>query len=94
MTYEEVKNGTAIIHFTGRAKPWTVNLIRYDIEKIWWEYAKDTPYYIPLMEQLMFNIMDSRLVEDTINGMLSENEELKVLIRRMQGVIEQLGIQK
>ena len=90
VTYDEVKAATSIVHFTGRAKPWTVNLIRYDIEKLWWEYAKDTPYYHALLEQVFFQSMESHLVEDTVNQLNSENEELKGLIGRMQSVMTQM----
>lgn len=33
LTYDNIKQNAYIIHFTGQAKPWTVNLVRYDIEK-------------------------------------------------------------
>ncbi|MCR5099526.1 MAG: hypothetical protein K6B14_11360 [Lachnospiraceae bacterium] len=90
VTYEEVKVATSIIHFTGRAKPWTVNLIRYDIEKIWWEYAKGTPYYYAMLEQVYFQSMESHLVEDTVNRLSAENGELKDLVKKMQGLMEKL----
>lgn len=33
MTYEEVKSNVLILHFTGQAKPWIVDFVRYHIEK-------------------------------------------------------------
>ena len=88
ITYAQAKEQAVILHFTGQAKPWTVNLVRYDIEKIWWEYAKETPYYYPLMEQVFFQSMDSHLAENTFQKLSDENAYLKELLIRMRTLIQ------
>lgn len=50
--YLEVKERTAIIHFSG-PKPWAGKNIRYDIEQLWWDYAKKTPFYFELLEECL-----------------------------------------
>ncbi len=93
VSYDEVMENTAIIHFTGGAKPWTVNLIRYDIEKIWWDYAKDTPYYYALLENVFIQSVESTLVESTVEQLKNENADLKKLIGRMSDVMKRIGVE-
>lgn len=90
MTYEEAKENVSIFHFTGQAKPWTVNLIRYDIEKIWWKYAKDTPFYYELLEQIFFDMCESTLAERKMDELAVQNEELRGMVQKCRSIIEKL----
>lgn len=90
MTYEEAKKNASILHFTGKAKPWTVNLIRYDIEKIWWEYAKAAPFYYDLLEQVFFGMLESTLAERKFDELVEQNNELRGIIQSCQNVIQKL----
>ena len=85
-TYSDLKENAAIIHYAGPNKPWTVNLTSYDIEKIWWEYAKITPFYYQLLEQVFYNHLDSSFTEDFIRKLNDENNELKNIIFKMNEV--------
>ena len=59
--YDELKQRGVIIHYAS-SKPWRGNFLHYDIEWLWWEYAKHTPFYRQLLEEaLRENIMDSPL---------------------------------
>lgn len=89
-SYEEVKETAAIIHFTGAAKPWTVNLLRYDIEKIWWEYAKTAPFYYQLMEQVFFDSMESTLTENFIKTQTEENNSLKNIVYQLEALMKKM----
>lgn len=91
MTYDDVYSTVSIFHFTGQAKPWTVNLIRYDIEKIWWEYAKQTPFYYEILEQVFFHYLKNHFVEDKIQEMADENNALKELLHKYQCLVEKLS---
>lgn len=90
MTYQEAKENVSILHFTGQAKPWTVNLVRYDIEKIWWEYAKAAPFYYELLEDVFYNIMESTFTEKKFQELAAQNEELKEMLLKFQNIVEQL----
>ena len=90
MTYQEVKENVSILHFTGQAKPWTVNLVRYDIEKIWWEYAKGAPFYYELLEQVFFNMMESTFTEKKFQELTVQNEELRDMLEKFQSLVERL----
>jgi len=90
LTYDYVKNNVSILHFTGQAKPWTVNLIRYDIEKIWWEYAKTTPFYYNILEQVFYNMLDSSFTENKFNELIDENNKLKSIINDCKNLINKL----
>lgn len=91
MSYEEVRSNASIIHFAGAAKPWTINLIRYDIEKIWWEYAKDSPFYQELLETVFYQSMESHFTEDKLQELMNENGEQRELLNRCQGIIQKLS---
>ncbi len=93
LKYQDVKTNTAILHFPGSAKPWTVNLIRYDIEKIWWEYLKKTPYYYDIMEQVFFDIFDSTIAEDTIKQLGDGNANLQKAVEGYQTILKKLGFE-
>ena len=91
MTYEDVRMNVSILHFAGPAKPWTINLIRYDIQKVWWDYAKDAPFYRELLEMVFYHSMDSRLAEEKIQLLKTENEELRGLLNKCQVIIQNLS---
>lgn len=60
MGYDYVKeHKVAIVHFMG-PKPWSVGNLRTDVEKIFWDYARKTPYY-------------SKLIEDTLMGEIEKS---------------------
>lgn len=90
MSYENVSKTVSILHFTGQAKPWTTNLIRYDIEKIWWEYAKDAPFYGKLLETLFYQSMESCLAEQKIDALLEENQHLRAMLDQCRVLLQKL----
>lgn len=90
MGYKEVSENVSILHFTGHAKPWTINLVRYDIEKIWWEYAKDAPFYAELLESVFFHSMESHFTEDKIHALMEENNKLRILLQKYQLMVQNL----
>lgn len=90
MGYKEVSENVSILHFTGHAKPWTINLVRYDIEKIWWEYAKDAPFYAELLESVFYHSMESHFTEDKIHALMEENDKLRILLQKYQLMVQGL----
>lgn len=89
-SYQYMKDNAYILHYTGQAKPWTVNLVRYDIEKIWWEYAKDTPYYYNMLENVWNNTIASTFVEDKFKELSAENQQVKTLLFKYKEMLEKV----
>lgn len=63
--YDDVKRYSAIIHFAGQ-KPWAGQYVHYDIEKLWWDYAKLSPFYVELLEEFMISSVNSSLIYDSM----------------------------
>jgi len=55
--YSRVKEEVKIIHFAGGVKPWNVQAYHCDIEYIWWEYAKLTPFYPEIADEYIKNVV-------------------------------------
>ena len=87
VTYEEVKNNVAIIHFAGD-KPWANGSYHFDIEKIWWDYAKETPYYRVLLEEFVDSAMNDPSIETMIRDLVSKNETQKKALDLVMGKIK------
>lgn len=73
--YEDIKRGTTIIHFAGM-KPWEGQYVHYDIEQLWWDYARLTPFYVELMEEFLHSCINDPTVPD---AMLQLSEEKRIL---------------
>ena len=75
LTYEQVKSDTAVVHYAGD-KPWNGDNCHFDIEQLWWDYAKLTPYYNGLLEEFQQKMMMDTTVEKYILRILEEKQEL------------------
>ncbi len=84
--YAWAKENASIIHFAGW-KPWDGDGLRYDTEKIWWEYARLTPMYEQLLERLIFDEMEMAYADTTIRRLAREKDELMGLIEKLKGVV-------
>ena len=75
--YEEMKEDVAIIHFIGK-KPWSGgNHIHHCLEKIWWDYALETPYKDLFLENYVLDSMTDMSMRDYVKGLINENIQLK-----------------
>lgn len=81
-SYEDVKENAAIIHFAGR-KPWEHEAVRYDIELLWWDYARKTSFYYDMMEKLMINEMKSNYLDGVMSKLSSEKRELLTTLQKI-----------
>lgn len=86
--YEYLKEQGAIIHFAGR-KPWNYNGVHYGAEKIWWDYAKETPFYQGLLERVFYDGLRDDSYQ-TIMGLLKENSELKKNLNEAMAICQKL----
>lgn len=87
--YEEVKKETAIIHFAGM-KPWEGQYVHYDIERLWWDYAKQTPFYVELMEEFMRNCLSDPTVYDTLSSLSDEKRTMVAELQKSTALCKQL----
>ena len=76
-SYDRVKNGneTSIVHFVGM-KPWNSMGLHYDLEKLWWDYARVTPIYVELMEEFIEDTLTNKTVENTLRSLNDEKNSL------------------
>lgn len=97
ITYEEVKSQIAIIHFVGH-KPWNNEMFHFDIERIWWDYARETPYYEELIQEFFDDAFSNNYLENFINNLAIKNEqlsthvsELSLALSKMKELINKLS---
>ena len=91
ITYEEVKAQTAVIHYAG-SKPWDGGSVHFDIEQLWWDYAKKTPFYVELMEEFILKTnCHNEELEDAFSHLYDENQSLKDQINSLAAAIRRLG---
>lgn len=76
LRYADVKGTTTVVHFAGM-KPWEGEYIHYDIEQLWLDYAKQTPFYHELMETFLFNCINNPTVYNTIDSQYTEKQQLQ-----------------
>lgn len=86
-TCEQVKSRTAILHYAG-PKPWRHEEVRYPLESFWWEYAKKTPYYVELLEDMVLTEINSGYMDQLYRNLQKENEELRQLLDRCVGLLQ------
>ena len=49
---EEVKRHVSILHYSG-PKPWDGRYPRVTVDALWWEVARDMPFYTSLLEDML-----------------------------------------
>ena len=89
ITYEEVKEGVAIVHFAG-AKPWECSNFHFDIEKLWWDYAKETPYYGKLLEAFVESALTDTNVSDYLDELISAVTYQKEVLDKMMASVSKM----
>lgn len=73
--YEDVKKETTVIHFAGM-KPWEGQYVHYDIEQLWWDYAKLTPFYQELTVEFTEQCIQSPVIYETMTSLSKDKETL------------------
>lgn len=88
-TYADVKKNARIIHYAGD-KPWDVTNCHFDIEQLWWDYAKRTPFYHQLLEDFTYRTMMDEGMEQTMRMLINENGSLKEKVRELMEIIDKI----
>lgn len=92
VTYADVKRETSIVHFAG-TKPWEGEVVHYEIEQLWWDYAKLTPFYHELLEEFVFATITNPLIFQTMSNLSNENQQLTTELRKCIEICNKLLIQ-
>lgn len=89
--YDEVKQAVTIIHFAGQ-KPWQGKYIHFDIEQLWWDYAKQTPFYYELMEEYLYDSINDPTVYNTMLQSVIDKQELKEELEKSVVLCQKLAV--
>ncbi|MCQ2081499.1 MAG: glycosyltransferase family 8 protein [Lachnospiraceae bacterium] len=87
--YEDIKESACIIHFAGD-KPWQGQYVHYNIEQLWWDYAKRTPFYNEFLENFVNKCINDNLIYDTLTQSLHEKEILKQELAKASVLLKRL----
>lgn len=88
--YNDIKKSGIIIHFAGD-KPWVGGGIHYNIEMLWWDYAKETPYYSIFLEEFMENCIGEGFIFDTILNLINEKQMLMDELDKAKELLQKLS---
>lgn len=91
MRYADVKEHTAVVHYTN-AKPWQGNCLHCDIEQLWWDYAVLTPFSHMLMEDALHQLMFDTTVREYIVNLQLEHHQLLDITKKYREILSHLGI--
>lgn len=81
MSYEDVRLSAYIIHYAGD-KPWQAGNVHFDIEKLWWDYAKQTPCYHELLEAFVLDTLHNTQLEEYINSLMKDRDLTKMELEK------------
>lgn len=84
----ETLDSLVIVHYAGR-KPWNSNDTRYEMERLWWLYAKETPFYVEMMEEVFWNSF-SDTSHQIIRALRQENMELKKSLQKAMELCQKI----
>ncbi|MBR0092056.1 MAG: hypothetical protein IJP92_10190 [Lachnospiraceae bacterium] len=91
MTCEDVKQRCSILHFAGD-KPWESTNVHYDLEGLWWDYAKETPGYDSLLRDFLeSSLRDNVRVENYILALESENKQLQNRLLQASDLLKRIS---
>ena len=74
--YDDIRASVTIAHFAG-TKPWEGQYVHYDIEQLWWDYAKLTPFYFELLEEYLASSINNPLIYNTMTTMSEQKKQLQ-----------------
>lgn len=91
LTLQNVKDSVHVIHYA-TSKPWSGNCLHCNLEQLWWNYAKLTPYYSDFLEQMVYETINSTDVLQYMTALQQENEQLYQIIDQYDMLLHKKGI--
>ena len=84
VTYDEVKEQVAVVHYTGD-KPWVTTGLHFDIEQLWWDYAKLVPpeIYHQLLEDFQVSTVNDPELENSVRKLAEDNQRMVELSQKL-----------
>ncbi len=89
ISYEHVRDAVSIVHYAGD-KPWDAGSFHFDIERLWWDYAKKTPYYQELLEEFLYKTMTDTCLEEYVADLLRQIEQANNQLKESLGLNQRL----
>lgn len=86
-----MKDTVHVIHYA-TSKPWNGNCLHCDIEQLWWDYAKLTPFYNEFLEQMVYETINSTEVFQYVTALQQENKQLYQIISQYDALLQKKGI--
>lgn len=87
--YQYVKENAFVIHFTAE-KPWETASWHFDTEKLWWDYAKLTPFYSEILEIFLhLSLFDVRL-EEQLKNYTEHQQDLTKKLQQAHSITQKL----
>jgi len=62
------------------------------VEQIWWDYAKQTPFYTELLQEALEETLTNTAVNSYITNLLEQNEALYACIEKYDQLLSDAGI--
>lgn len=89
--YDWVKENVTIIHFAGH-KPWQAEALRYSTEQLWWDYAKISPFYTEMLEELVYDSIQTNFMDNYVKNILNENNQLRDKLNKCMEIFKKMNI--
>lgn len=89
--YDWVKENVRIVHFAGH-KPWQAEALRYSTEQLWWDYAKMSPFYLEMLEELVCDSIHTSFMDNYVKSLLNENNELRENLNKCLEIFKKMNI--
>ena len=91
MHYQDVKDITTVIHYTN-SKPWQGNCLHCDIEQLWWDYAKYSPFYYDFLKKIVDEVLTDPTLAIYTSNLKGEHQQLEQLVSQYETILKKVGI--
>lgn len=89
--YNKLKETAVIVHYAS-SKPWRSNYLHQNNEKLWWDYAAETPFHQELMEEMIHEMMTNDILNLYTTNLINENNQLYAKIDIYDSLLRKAGI--
>lgn len=89
--YQKLKESSVIVHYAS-SKPWRSNFLHQNTEKLWWDYAKHTPFHQELLEEMVQEMMLDSSINSYVANLTAANQKLYAKIDSYDSLLRDAGI--